>query len=63
LADVDAGRLKRNETVDLRTLFTVVGRSDVEMQPVLADLRGDRRTAPREEGPLPSGARIAVSSS
>src|SRR5919199_6298683 len=44
LADVDSSRPKRNEAVYLRSLINVVGRSDVEMQPVLPDLRGKRRT-------------------
>ncbi len=32
LADVDASRPERDETVDLRLLITVDGRSDVEMR-------------------------------
>ena len=63
LADVDPGRSERDETVDLGCWSTSVGRSDVEVQPVLPDLRGDRRTTQVIIGPVPSGARIAVSSS
>src|SRR5439155_24908508 len=44
LADVDSSRPKRNEAVDFRSLINVAGRSDVEMEPVLPDLRGKRRT-------------------
>src|SRR3954454_13050019 len=46
LADVDAGRPEGDETVDLRSLITVDGWSDVEMQAVLPRLRCHRRTAP-----------------
>src|SRR5207237_2500726 len=50
LADVDWSRPKRNEAVHLRVLITAVGRSDVEMKPVLPDLRGKRRPTPGDEG-------------
>ena len=49
LADVDSSRPKRNETVYLRSLINVAGRSDVEMEPVLPDLRGKRRATPGDE--------------
>jgi hypothetical protein len=37
LADVHSSRAKSNEAVYLRSLINVLGRSDVEMKPVLAD--------------------------
>ena len=46
LADVDASRPERDETVDFRSLITLDGGRDVEMQPVLPGLRHQRRTAP-----------------
>src|SRR5262249_1876873 len=49
LADVDASRTEADEPIDLLLLIAVNGRSDVEMQPVLAGLRRHgRRTAPRD---------------
>src|SRR5207237_10543230 len=38
------GRPKGDQTVYLRSLIAMVGRSDVEMKPVLRDFRGNRRT-------------------
>ena len=37
-------RPEGDETLDLRVLVNVCGWSDVEVEPVLADLRGERRT-------------------
>src|SRR5271163_4628577 len=48
LADVDARRPERDETVDLCLLITVDGWSEVEMLPVLPALRGQRPTAPAD---------------
>src|SRR5205085_7478554 len=44
LSDVDSSRPERDQTVYLRSLITVAGRSDVEMKPVLRGLRGERRS-------------------
>src|SRR5829696_1641887 len=51
LADVDPGRAERHETVDLGPLFGLVERRDLEVQPVLAELRGHRRTTPGDHRP------------
>ena len=50
LADVDPGRPQSGQAIHLCSLIDVVGRSDVEMKPVLPDLRGERRT-PGDERP------------
>ena len=46
LADVDARRPERDEPVDLRSLIAVGRRRDVEMEPVLAELRLQRAATP-----------------
>src|SRR3954467_10899515 len=46
LTDVDARCPEGDETIDLRLLITVDGRSEAEMQPILPGLRHQRRTAP-----------------
>ena len=63
LADVDARRAEGDETVDLRLLVAVGGRSDVEVQPVLPGLRRARGGPPQVIFGPPCGDRIAVSSS
>src|SRR5207247_8153529 len=52
LTDVHTTRTQRDETLHLAALIAVGGRSDVEMQPVLAELRGQGRA----EGNEPTGA-------
>jgi hypothetical protein len=48
LADVDASRPEGEQTIDLRSLITVDSWDEVEMQPVLARPRPQRRTTPRD---------------
>ena len=48
LADVDASRPKGEKTLDLCLLITAERWSDVEVQPVLAGLRCQRRPTPGE---------------
>ena len=47
LADVDPSRPKGDQMGYLRSLITVVGRSDVEMKPVLPDSSGQSADHPR----------------
>src|SRR5258707_12536513 len=56
LADVDGSRPEGDETVDLGLVITVDGGGEVEMQPVLAGVRHQWRTAP---GDLRTAARRA----
>src|SRR4051794_16495037 len=46
LADVDASRTQRGQTLHLGPLVVAVGWSDVEVQSVLSGLRHQRRPAP-----------------
>src|SRR5262245_25821600 len=48
LADVDSSRPEGEQTIDLRPLITVDRWSEVEMQAVLARLRHQRWTTPRD---------------
>jgi len=48
LANVDSTRTEAHETVDLCLLISVDRWREVEMQPVLPDLRSQWRTAPRD---------------
>ncbi len=49
LADVDPGRSKRDQTIDLRLLVHMLVGGDVEMQPVLTGLGSNRSAAPGDE--------------
>jgi glutaryl-CoA dehydrogenase len=49
--DVDPLRTEGDQTLDLRLLVAVGRRSDVQVQPVLAELRVHRRAAPRDLRP------------
>ena len=63
LADVDPGRAERHETVDLGVLLGLVERRDIEVHRFLPSFGATGGPPQAMIGPVPSGARIAVSSS